>query len=167
VKNRPLVVAALVGVLALAGCTPQAPAPTLTPAPTPTVASIGGALAGEGWTVTVNSVQLDSDTEVIGTNEFNPAPGDGKRYALVNLTLERTRTPAAAPLDVDVAIDVDGEQYREAAAQAPAQLRVLSPVDSGATVTGNLAYLLPADAKSIAVVVTIADSPVPYLVAIE
>ena len=55
-------------------------------------ARIGDTLTGKEWTVVVNSFDPDATAEVMAENQFNEEPGDGKEYALVNLTVTYTGT---------------------------------------------------------------------------
>ena len=131
----------------IAGCSPAAePEPAPSPSHVQVSAKTGEELAGEGWAVTVNSAQFDADETVAAANEFNPAAEDGEQYLLVNLTIERTTSPAASPLAIQVKVAAEDDTFHEAAAVAPEQLRLLEPVSPGTPITGNLAYLIPATA---------------------
>ncbi len=77
-------------------------APASTPAAPTTVAAIDpssgvgtrqnpvpigtAANLGDGWTLTINSVNLDATAEVAGGNMFNDQPPEGSVYVLINLT---------------------------------------------------------------------------------
>lgn len=51
------------------------------PVPLGQSADVGG-----GWTLTVNSVNLNANDEVAAANEFNEPPPDGDVYVVVNIT---------------------------------------------------------------------------------
>jgi hypothetical protein len=51
-------------------------------------AALGSAVdVGEGWTVTVNSADLDADAAVAAASDFNNPPPPGTSYVLIDVTL--------------------------------------------------------------------------------
>ena len=115
---------------------------------------MGDVLTADGWQVTVDTITLDATEAVAAANEFNPQPGAGEQYALVDVTVTRTGK-AQSGLDLGVDLMVDGTSVAPAPAQAPTQLHLLDEFAPGQAVRGQLAYVVPTAADDAQVRVAI------------
>ena len=110
---------------------------------------VGSTLESEGWTLTVNSVNLDANAAVASENQFNePAPA-GQTYMLVNVTLTYTGDDPAGetPSPTLEYVTVDGNTVNsyDTLVVVPEELDTFSTLYEGASVTGNVGFTVPAD----------------------
>lgn len=144
------IAAALISALALAGCAPEEVTPEPTPTETPPAPGsirnphpLGETIVGDGWEVSISDVTADATEAIAQANKFNPAPPEGQRYLTVRVTLTRTGQDAAYPFDVEIAyITAQGISLREAAVHTPTRIDLLTELQPGATIIGDVAYLV-------------------------
>lgn len=110
---------------------------------------VGSTLESEGWTLTVNGVNLDANAAVASANEFNEPAPEGQTYILVNVTLTYTGDDAAGetPTQVIEYVTAEGNTINsyDAFAVVPEQLDSLTTLYPGASVSGNVGLLVPVD----------------------
>ena len=63
--------------------------------------ALGETIEFSGWEVRVNFVDLDSTDAVMATSELIDPPGDGYRYALINVTLTYTGPGTSYATDIE------------------------------------------------------------------
>lgn len=158
---------ALVGTLALAGCSSTtvtepddeavASAPAETPAEEPAAevgtrenpAPIGSTVEGTEWTVVVNSVTLGANDAVAAANQFNEAPDPGTEYIVVNYTATYTGDDPEGQMAAFVSVDyVTGagatvDKTDKLVVAPEPEIDTMSTLYSGASVTGNDAIQVP------------------------
>jgi hypothetical protein len=108
---------------------------------------IGSTISGPEFDVTVNSVTLGANEEVLAANMFNEAPPEGSSYAVVNLTLTYKGNESGLVAEVSVAyvtstgeVDTDFDHF--AVAPEPA-LNSLGELYKGGTASGNTVVVVP------------------------
>lgn len=115
---------------------------------------LGTAIANDEWSVVVNSFDAAATDQVLAENEFNEEPPAGETYALANVTITRVAAEAQTPMMVTVEYvtasgNVIGSWDNPAVAPDAVDSNELY---EGATVTGNLVFLIPeGDAGSLRV----------------
>ena len=102
----------------------------------------------KGWTVKVNSANLDAGAQAKQGNEFN-TPSDGKQYVSVNVTITNKSDQPATPLgNVSLKLLPQSGVAADSAivADFPQEIDTMAQMQPGASVTGNLVFeLTPAD----------------------
>lgn len=112
---------------------------------------------GEGWTLTVNSVDLDANAEVAAANSFNEPPPTGTVYVMINATLAYDGPEDKAyPLFLFSGVTSSNREIRQSDAivVAPDDLLIAGEVFSGGEVSGNAVLAVPTDELSSLVVYT-------------
>lgn len=101
---------------------------------------------GDGWTLTVNSVNLDATDEVVGGNMFNEEPPAGSVYVLINVTAtyngsDDKTSPFIFMSGVTSSnVEISG---LDSFVVAPDAFDSLSDVFAGGSLTGNFALAVP------------------------
>lgn len=98
----------------------------------------------KGWTLTVNSANLDADAQLAAVNEFN-TPQPGEKFVLVNVTLTNgSDTPASGSMNVDLSIlppsGVAVDSSFSCFVSAPGQLDLMAQMQPGSTATGDVCF---------------------------
>lgn len=109
---------------------------------------IGSAVKQGDWELTINSVNLSADQAVADENEFNDPAGEGNVYILVNATVKYLGKDAKGdvPMSTLEYVTVDGNTVNnyDVIALAPEPLDTTQTLYSGASVTGNTVFAVPA-----------------------
>ena len=109
---------------------------------------VGSTVESDEWAVTLNSVDLNATDAVLAENPFNEAPGADQTYALVNVTLayKGDDPQGSTPMEIVSFVLPDGTTVNsyDTSAVAPEALDSLTTLYSGATVTGNVDFVVPA-----------------------
>lgn len=111
---------------------------------------LGTPIVGKDWTVTINSVTLDATDAIIAENMFNEAPAEGNVYIMVNVTATYTGSDPDGDISTSTIsyVTADGntlESYNSGATVVPDALSSLQTIYEGASITGNIAFAVPAD----------------------
>ena len=109
-------------------------------------APLGTAIeVAKGWTVTVNSVNLDANAIMATENTFN-TPASGKVFVIANVTVANgDDTPSSAFSNVTVKmLTPSGAALDTAFGVTPDALDVSTQLQPGGSLTGNLLYEVPA-----------------------
>lgn len=107
---------------------------------------VGATLASDEWEVAVNSVDLNATEAVLAANPYNEQPEAGKTYILVSITSTYTgEDPQGATPFVDVeCVSPQGNtvESHDNYALAPDEFDLAETMYSGASQTGNIAFLV-------------------------
>lgn len=113
---------------------------------------IGTAVTQGDWTVTVNSVDTDATDDITAENLLNEDPDAGTVYILVNVTAAYNGANAdgETPWTSIAYVTSDGKTIdgTDKLLVAPEAFDSLTTLYEGASVTGNLAFQVPADTAS-------------------
>lgn len=115
---------------------------------------LGTPISSDEWTVTVNSVTLNAQDQILAANNFNEAPDPGTEYILINYTVQYTGSdpeggmPAFASLEY---VTADGNTVNDLDKMVigPDEIDLMSPLYDGASVTGNHAMQVPTPADGV------------------
>ncbi|MCT1462812.1 MULTISPECIES: DUF4190 domain-containing protein [Corynebacterium] len=109
---------------------------------------IGATVENEEWSVTLNSVDLDATDAVTAENPVNDQPGPDQAYALANVTItyKGDNPQGSMPMPLIEYVTPDGRSVTsfDTLVVAPDALDTLTSLYSGASVSGNEAFLIPA-----------------------
>lgn len=130
-------------------------APTTAPAPASSQSSpipIGTEIeVAKGWTVKVNSANLNANEEAKKANEFI-TPSDGKQFVAVNVTIANKSDQPETPLgNVKLSLlPASGVAIDTAfVVEFPNEIDSMAQMQPGASVTGNLVFeVSPADVET-------------------
>lgn len=109
-------------------------------------AAIGSQIKSNGYTITINSVNLNATDAVMGANEFNDQPDSGTTYALINATITYTGPKSGDVAEVGFSYVTSSgnviNSYDKLAVGPDPQLsdQELYP---GASATGNVVIQVP------------------------
>jgi hypothetical protein len=98
----------------------------------------------KGWTVTVNSAELNANQRMKARNEFlDPSPG--KQYVLVNITVaNQSDRPDTIGSQLQFSLATKGgrdiDELASCVADVPDEVRSLDQLQPKGTVTGNLCF---------------------------
>ena len=105
-------------------------------------------MENEEWSVTLNSVDLDATDAVTAENPVNDQPGPDQTYALANVTItyKGDNPQGSMPMPLIEYVTPDGRSVTsfDTLVVAPDALDTLTSLYSGASVSGNEAFLIPA-----------------------
>lgn len=110
------------------------------------------AAIGEGWRIQVLSVTDDATPLVLGENQFNDPPPQGKRFTFISVAVGYFgfEDPASG---YDLTLSAVGASNRELDTDCgviPSELNQYDDIFSGGVVTGNLCFVTePADAEGL------------------
>lgn len=107
--------------------------------------AFGETIEFSGWEVRVNSVDLNSTEVVMATSELIEPPGDGFRYALINVTLTYTGPGTSYSDDIEFGFVSDSgtEVPRFSGAFQSPEPTLDTRVASGDSSTGNANVQVP------------------------
>jgi hypothetical protein len=102
------------------------------------------------WRVKVVDVVLNADEIVYNHSEFNEVPQPGEQYVLVKIAAERIGVEASAFWADTTCVFVGGggETFEIGWADVPEAMAETGDVAPGASVSGNLVFLVPSDQVS-------------------
>ncbi|KUF07286.1 DUF4352 domain-containing protein [Leucobacter sp. G161] len=164
---KKLLVAALVGLFVMTGCssaptvdTPSGdvaettdgskPAEDTKPAEEGTRDApypIGSVITDGDWTLVVNSVTLDATEALTSENMFNDAPAEGSQYLMANVTVTYNGDNADGEMPVPGIAYVTSEgntiNSYDKMIIPPEQFDSLGVLYAGASTTGNYAFEVP------------------------
>lgn len=142
--------------LAVAPETTETPTPTPEPAvevgttydaAAPAGSSIHASSYSGEYDLTFGPTVFDATKLVMGENQFNDRPAKGEKYLVATVTLKNTGTesisPGAEALSITF-IDPAGNAYQSVSAVLPKDITG-TEAPPGTSVTGQLAFLVPAD----------------------
>ncbi|MEG9225505.1 hypothetical protein [Aeromicrobium sp. Sec7.5] len=110
---------------------------------------IGATIENDDWTLTINSVNLDANSQVEQASSFNEPAPDGTTYILVNCTVTYTGdapdgdTPWSS-VDYVTAAGNTISAY-DLFVDVPDEIDTTSTLYSGASVSGNIGLAVPVD----------------------
>lgn len=110
---------------------------------------------GAGWTVLVNSVDLDANDEVAAANQFNEPPAEGKVYVLANVTItyNGSEPSDAAGVTFEALGAATNTAISQAMAVAPDELSMFTEVFQGGSLSGNVVFEVPvADVETLVLI---------------
>jgi len=112
-------------------------------------AALGTEISSDEWTVVINSVDLDAEKAILKESVINEPADKGTQYVLVNYSATYTGDDedGAMAAFVDVAfVTADGVTVNsfDKFISAPDAIDTMSALYEGATVTGNVAFQVPA-----------------------
>lgn len=115
---------------------------------------LGTPFSSDEWTVTVNSVTLGAQDQILAANEFNDAPDAGTEYILVNYTVTYLADDAEGGMPAFVSLEyvtAGGNTVNglDKLVVSPDEIDVMSPLYEGASVTGNHAIQVPTPADGV------------------
>lgn len=116
---------------------------------------LGTPLSTDEWTVTINSVTLNAQDQLLAAADlYNEAPDAGTEYIVINYTVEYTGTDAEGGMPAFVGVDyvtADGNTVNplDKMVMTPEQIDLMSPLYEGASVTGNHALQVPTPADGV------------------
>lgn len=110
---------------------------------------LGSTVSTDEWTVKVNSVNLNANKAIASENEFNEPASKGEVYILANVTIKYTGTnpDGAMPFEIIEYVTASGttvDSY-DTLVVAPDELDSTTTLYEGASITGNIAFSVPAD----------------------
>lgn len=110
---------------------------------------IGTAVSDDEWTVVINSVNLNATDEILAENQFNDVPDEGQVYIMANVTVTYTGTDpeGSIPFTSIAYVTPDGNTINtyDAMAVTPDRLEEYNTLYEGASESGNIAFLVPAE----------------------
>ncbi|WP_254635355.1 hypothetical protein [Microbacterium sp. GbtcB4] len=115
---------------------------------------LGTPVSSTEWTVTINSVTLNAQDQILAANQFNDAPDEGTEYILINYTVQYTGSdpeggvPAFATVEY-VTASGNTVNTLDKMVIGPDEIDSLSPLYEGASVTGNQAMQVPTPADGV------------------
>lgn len=113
---------------------------------------------GDGWTMKVNSVEVDGTATIMAANQFNEAPADGKQYVLVNVTVGYVGPDESSSAGVSVAAlgqatNNPAKSYDSFVVAPDPQLESFGELFKGGEETGNVAIEIEsADAPTLVLI---------------
>lgn len=115
--------------------------------------SLGKTAENADWSVTVNSVTLNADEEVMAENEFNDPAPEGSSYALINADVTYNGEESEMlMMGVDISyVSEGGETYNagDSIAVTPEPLDLAAELYNGGTESGNVAVAVPDDGEGV------------------
>lgn len=115
--------------------------------------ALGETAENADWSVTVNSVTLNADEEVMAENEFNDPAPEGSSYALINADVTYNGEESEMlMMGVDISyVSEGGETYNawDSIAVTPEPLDSAAELYNGGTESGNVAVAVPDDGEGV------------------
>lgn len=110
---------------------------------------LGSTVSGDGWSVTINSVDLDANDAIAAENQFNEPAPEGMTYIMVNATIAYTgdSDEGEMPWTTIEYVTVDGNTISQSGV-TPDALDTVSDLYAGGSTTGNVSLVVPADTVS-------------------
>ena len=116
---------------------------------------LGTPLSTDEWTVTINSVTLNAQDQLLAAADlYNEAPDAGMEYVLINYTVQYTGKDAEGGIPAFAMVDyvtADGNTVNnlDKLVMSPDSIDIMSPLYEGASVTGNHAIQVPTPADGV------------------
>ncbi|HIW91543.1 MAG TPA: hypothetical protein H9870_07780 [Candidatus Corynebacterium avicola] len=110
---------------------------------------LGSTVASDGWSVTINSVDLDANEAITAENMFNEPAPEGMTYIMVNATITYTgdSDEGEMPWTTIEYVTVDGNTISQSGV-TPDPLDTVSDLYPGGSTTGNVSLVVPSDTAS-------------------
>ncbi|QPK79215.1 DUF2232 domain-containing protein [Corynebacterium lizhenjunii] len=109
---------------------------------------VGSTVETADWAVTINSVDLDAAEAILAHNEFNDAPAEGEAYVMVNATItyKGDNPDGEVPSGTIQFVTAEGVTVSSSDRPLvePEQLDSLVELYNGGSITGNIAFAVPA-----------------------
>lgn len=110
---------------------------------------IGTTIESEQWAITIDSVNLNANDEVLAENQFNDPAPEGFVYGLVHVTAKyKGNDPQGQSSWLGINyVTADGQTMdkTELMAVAPDEFDTLEPVYENAEIVGNVVIVVPID----------------------
>lgn len=112
---------------------------------------LGSTVSDDDWSVTINSVDLDANDEVLASNSMNSPASEGMTYILINATItyEGDSDDGEMPWTTIEYVTADGNTISSLDSSdfaiTPDRLDTLSDLYQGGSTTGNVLLTVPAD----------------------
>ncbi|WP_233486725.1 hypothetical protein [Zhihengliuella sp. ISTPL4] len=116
---------------------------------------LGTPLSADEWTVTINSVTLNAQDQLLAASDlYNEAPDAGTEYIIINYTIQYTGKDAEGGMPAFVGVDyvtADGNTVNplDKMVMASDPIDLMSPLYEGASVSGNNAMQVPTPADGV------------------
>lgn len=107
---------------------------------------IGSTVENNDWAYTINSVELNATDKILAENPFNEAPAEGMNYGLVNVTAtyKGSDPEGATPWGSVNYVTAEGNTLENAYMVAPDEFDEFATLYEGASITGNIDLVVPA-----------------------